>query len=421
MSTDGSAVPSPVRSGPRTLGLVAGAVLAAAATVVVLLADDVRVVRLAALAAAWAFVLAALVATRRGSGAGADREVVQWLAHERDVAVRREQRTQAEGRREADTALREDLAALRGDLEALRGDLGRISGLAPDLAEAARLGRELTGPAGLRSDLGQLPVLRADLDRVAALRGDLDGLAGLRADVEGLRREIVALGGLRGGLADLAGLRADLAALADLRTDVGRLRSELGERTSGEMLVERVTLRTQSLRTGPATVESPAVVADPVVPPEPVRAAEPAPTAAVPAPRELAPPAPALTVEALTGSRWPRHEFTVGRPPAPSEEPRRRRTDADAPPADPVLTVERPAVVAGEQAAEPVPAPRGDRPVAQQVRPPVPRAATGDPGSARLAEILAQNGVAPAGGRRRRRYREDGEGDDVLARVLGRS
>ncbi len=40
----------------------------------------------------------------------------------------------------------------------------------------------------------------------------------------------------------------------------------------------------------------------------------------------------------------------------------------------------------------------------------------------RLAEILAENGVSPStGGRRRRRYREDGEPDDVLARVLGLS
>jgi hypothetical protein len=37
----------------------------------------------------------------------------------------------------------------------------------------------------------------------------------------------------------------------------------------------------------------------------------------------------------------------------------------------------------------------------------------------RLAQILAENRVEPSsGGRRRRRYREDGETDDVLARVL---
>jgi hypothetical protein len=44
-----------------------------------------------------------------------------------------------------------------------------------------------------------------------------------------------------------------------------------------------------------------------------------------------------------------------------------------------------------------------------------------NPGN-RLAEILAENGVTPtAGGRRRRRYRDEDEADDVLARVLGRN
>ena len=40
----------------------------------------------------------------------------------------------------------------------------------------------------------------------------------------------------------------------------------------------------------------------------------------------------------------------------------------------------------------------------------------------RVAEILAENGVNPAtGGRRRRRYRDEDDQDDVLARVLGQS
>ena len=38
----------------------------------------------------------------------------------------------------------------------------------------------------------------------------------------------------------------------------------------------------------------------------------------------------------------------------------------------------------------------------------------------RVAEILAENDVSPStGGRRRRRYRDEDEPDDVLARVLG--
>jgi hypothetical protein len=49
-----------------------------------------------------------------------------------------------------------------------------------------------------------------------------------------------------------------------------------------------------------------------------------------------------------------------------------------------------------------------------------PPRAGGPESDSRLAEILAENGVSPStGGRRRRRYREEGESDDVLARVLG--
>jgi len=60
------------------------------------------------------------------------------------------------------------------------------------------------------------------------------------------------------------------------------------------------------------------------------------------------------------------------------------------------------ATAAGHGRAAPAPAPDAD-----------------DTGSARLAQILAESGVTPGG--RRHRYREDGESDDVLARVLGRS
>ena len=89
---------------------------------------------------------------------------------------------------------------------------------------------------------------------------------------------------------------------------------------------------------------------------------------------------------------------------------RRRRTDDTGPeefddPAE-ALTTER-------RLAPPVPAvPPGAVP-----SPPAP---TTSDGHVRVAEILAENGVSPTGSRRRRRYREDDEPDDVLARVLGR-
>jgi hypothetical protein len=49
-------------------------------------------------------------------------------------------------------------------------------------------------------------------------------------------------------------------------------------------------------------------------------------------------------------------------------------------------------------------------------RPAPPRPDTA--GHTRLSEILAESAAPQAGGRRRRRYRDDGETDDVLSRVL---
>jgi hypothetical protein len=117
----------------------------------------------------------------------------------------------------------------------------------------------------------------------------------------------------------------------------------------------------------------------------------------------------------------------VARPDVP---PRRRRSDE--PTAAPVPnefapTTQRPAVT-----ARPSPTPRGISPTtapSPAARPEFDRSAfrfavreDGPAAEAQnpdLARILAENGTAPStGGRRRRRYREDGEPDDVLARVL---
>jgi hypothetical protein len=55
-----------------------------------------------------------------------------------------------------------------------------------------------------------------------------------------------------------------------------------------------------------------------------------------------------------------------------------------------------------------------------EVREEEPATAPGAARDKRLADILAENGVSPSsGGRRRRRYRDEDEPDDVLARILG--
>lgn len=340
----------------RVAGLLVGCVAAAAATAVVFLSDDPQVLRVAVVAVAWACLGAAFATGRRPEGPAPEA---------RDVAaVEAELRRTYEAKLEREAAVHRQ-AELELELQ-VRGE-----------AEAA-MRRELDG---LRSEL-------------AGLRGDLTGL-------DALRTEVAAVGALRADLAELAGLRADLAELAGLRGDVGRLRAELTERQTGElhhageMHVERVVMRTQSVRTGreplePATASAaqvashqmashqvawhadvtrelggwpgtgaPATVAVPVVSPDPE-----------PVARVLTPP----PVPVDTGA------------------PRRRRTDlaADLLPPAPAeqLTVERPSVHAAAAGHGGYAAPPAEE----------------EAGSARLAQILAESGVTPGG--RRRRYRD---------------
>jgi hypothetical protein len=101
-------------------------------------------------------------------------------------------------------------------------------------------------------------------------------------------------------------------------------------------------------------------------------------------------------------------------PARPDALPRRRRSDDDdlEDPAD-AATTQRPAVP---------PPVREDDSGGSRVAVPAEQLADASipPGQEkRLADILAENGVSPAtGGRRRRRYRDEDEPDDVLSRVL---
>jgi hypothetical protein len=287
------------------------------ATLVVFLTDDARVLRLAVVAAAWAFVLAALVASRRPPD-GAPRDPFERADLDRAAAER-----EAELRRTTAQSVRAELEALR--------------------AELASIGE-----------------LRREVARVAELRRDLAGLAELRST------------------------------LAELRTDVGRLRTEPAEQLSGEMLVERVTLRTQSTRSAPAVPQ--------------------------PAPR---------TVEADSWTS-PAHELTAAWSAVRADEPAVGTRESDGVRAEPRRAPAQP-----PPPLLPDTALTTERPVAQRERPPVPAAAVTTAGAPVPASedsgrppagLLAESGpTPPSGGRRRRRYREDDEADDVLARVLGRS
>jgi hypothetical protein len=353
-----AAGPGPVR---RWLAMVAGLVLVVAATAGAFLTDDARYLRLAVLAAAWAYLAAVLLAGRhRGE---------QTLV----TGEHRPRRTEQRGLDE-------------------------------------------------RADIGDL---RAGLAALADVRADLGELAALRAEVAALR--------------------------ADVSADLGRLRGELAEQLDGEMLVERLVMRTRNTR--PAAEEEPAFGVDgPAATGRPEAAAMPAAgpsTAAFSLAAQLPPPAADPARPRSTGGPapdarlLPAPEPLLGRAlwedagtPEPGLEwsrpvPHRRRTDeTDRPPlSDPAdaVTSERRASAAGPPAAfrpapGPVAAPSHDPAWAQDpLTGPWRDPLQGEPaGHARLAEILAANAVAPADApRRRHRYRQDDEPDDVLARVLG--
>ena len=290
--------------GRRTLVTGAGFVLAAGATLAVFLTDDAQYLRIAVVAVAWAFVLATFAAGRRGGdkAAAAAREAQLRRAYEHEldleVAARREYELELENelRRESEQGMREELDALRTELGAL-----------------ADLREQVAGVAALGSEIAALTALRDEVARVAAMRDD-----------------ILALGSLRQELGQLNGLRDDM----------GRLRAELTEQLSSEMLIERIVMRTQASR----------------VPGEPTRTLD-----AVwneETPRELTGGWPAVRLDETRQFEQVRVERTDVRP---SSEPRPRETHTAAswtPPAPPTTTF------AGPQPSRlgPPPSPAGASP-----------------------------------------------------------
>jgi hypothetical protein len=176
----------------RTLLQAGGFALAITATLAVFLTDNPQFLRLAVVGVAWAFVLASFAAGRRSADrvAARAREAELRRAHERELereaAARREYELELETelRREAEESMRAELDALR------------------------------------------------------------DGLSGLTQ----LRDEVARVAALRDDVAALTSLRQEFGQLAELRADLGRLRAELTEQLSSEMLVERITMRTEAHR-----------------------------------------------------------------------------------------------------------------------------------------------------------------------------
>jgi hypothetical protein len=423
----------------RTLTLVGGFALAIGATVAVFFTDNRVYLRIAVLAVAWAFVLATLAVGRRSADQVTAEAREARLRHayelelEREVTARREYELELEHdlRRESEDSMRDELDALR-----------------TEIASLARLRDEVGHVSALRHNLADLAALRDDVARVAALRDDV---------------------------AALTAFRSDLGQLAELRADLGRFRTELSEQLSSEMLVERVVMRTQGGRLGPDTgrFEQPVRPLD-----VPSRWADDTPprelTGGWPAirlddPRDTPDVEPARVDRSLPGgppatsTTWSSAPETSAFPsvapspsppvpPDPMETPLEWLTARSLVDAAPVRPASPPPVPPSTQGrpsvpARPSPHPRprptppppsvrlqadlapvrrrpddaGSSTAERPLAPASPSPGAPAPGTdARLAEILAENGVSPAtGSRRRHRYRDDDEPDDVLARVLG--
>ena len=414
--------------------LVLGLLLAAGATAAVFFTEDPLYLRVALLAVCWAFVVAAFVAGNRRADqvAAAGREAE--LRHAYDLELEREVAARHEYESELERRLRRETA------DAMRTELTQ-----------------------LRSELSGLAELRTGLAAVTQLRADLAGLGQLRTELANLTE-------LRGELTGLDQLRAELAGLGELRSDLGQLRSELTEQLSGELLIERMVMRAQSVR-GPAqpardqaddrTVEGapswdvdrwsetrvvpaqpaePAVRSIPAPPPVPTspaarrhrRAAEPDDDLSAPwtPAAEPSPEPPSYETPSYETPEWASTSYEAPAWASTSyESPSYEAPTYEAPSWETASTWDTPA--AEFPSWEPAPA-EPPRPEPRQ------EPVSGYDGSAYddmlfgampavplPAEPPAPTADPPSSGSRssRRRYRDEDDGsggDDVLARVLGR-
>jgi hypothetical protein len=420
--------------------------------------------------------------TDRVAAAARERELrrAYEVELEREVAARHEYELELENelRRETEDSVRYELDALRSDIAALSGlrdEVARVSDLRGDIAALTSLREEVARVAALRDDVAALNALRQDLGQLAELRTDVSRL---RAELtEQLSSEMLverivmrtqasripadqgrseAAGRILDGTQDWV----DDVPPSELTGGWPAVRLDEPQETAHfeQIRVERTGPRppvpapTPAMRPWdaplptppwelPPTTSWPAALEPedepsagpqlwssvgrheggasasrhsareaPAVPPTSAFSMSPPPSTPVSAPPVELPPSP-LDWSAERSRAEP------STPPSVRPVPYRRRSDDPlAPdPVDPAAapTLQRPAVppakptvriddrggyrVAVREDPEPEPATQGTR----------------------VAEILAENGVSPStGGRRRRRYRDEDESDDVLARVL---
>jgi hypothetical protein len=373
--------PSSGRGTVRTVALGTGLLLAAAATVAVFATDDPRYLRIAVLAACWAFLVAAFVAEgpRPDQAAAGGREDEPHRAD------------QPPG--EVEDGMRRELAALRAEIASLAGLRENVAALAEVRGELAALGR-------LRGELSALTDLRAELGQ---LRGELSG--------DLLIERMV----LRGHGPSSAGARpAWNRRPADDDEPVRLIASP--PRSPVEWPADRSPVRVD----GPAPLA--AAPDRPLLRPPPTTArrtrhpVEGAGRPPVPAPPWTRPgpgAADAGSAPAVQQPRWPAEEVPAWALAEPSWKRAQELPAEDpAPSGEPSWSRDLPHT--GERAGVPSASAHGAAPAQERPQ---------DAGHDRLARILAENGVDAGSRRHRRRAADEAAGqpgDDVLSRVLGR-
>ena len=369
--------------------LVVGFVIAAAATVLVVVGEDVRLLRLAAVLALWAALIAAFAVTRsrRDARAAAMREDEAQLAYQlelhREVAARREY--------EAD--LTRQLANEQSDqLGELREQLDRLTGVLASLVDGEVTVSRLTLSAESARFRPASAAIAPGASQVVT-----SGAGSPREIVEGVEADTVdavAQGAVPDGRAaawsapasgpDGSGrVEAPAAAWARRHADLAR------EARDAESAPAPSPAPSPAFVRKPAPTPSPAFVREPAPTPSPAPAPEPAPASApTPSPafvREPAPasaPTPSPSVQPAPATSWPSPtpatapvppESTVPGSPIPAQPD--GATDGPA--------LAEPAEAQAEELAEPEP---GEH----------------QSGGVSVSQLLAAYGLSGTGRRRRR-------------------
>lgn len=322
------------RGGSATALWVCAGVLAAAATGVLIISDDARLLRLGLVAALWAALIGAFaVAKLRGRVAAdedraAELQRVYELELEREVAARREFEVEAEleARRRVEEESDRELQALRAELNVLRQNLEQILG-----------GDVLFERVALRAESTRVRSLADQVDTAGRAQGAL-GADSRARELPPDHRGNLGTGGFPGAaVANPVGAAADAGAVGGGNAGGAERKTEMFERVTGEQPLPKRPPRRPASRSGPGQA-----------PAEPVKTSvvRGAPVARPNAGGEWGAPAASESSQERAPGAGSRTRADSSGSAQPAEQPAGPRAEAGEPDAQP-QSAESPQFVAG--------------------------------------------------------------------------